>query len=194
MNQKKIGEFLKELRKEKGLTQEQLAEKFYVSNRTVSRWETGSNLLDISTLIELADFYDCDIREIINGERKSENMTTSSEEKKNLKAVAEYAEEDKATLLKRVRTTSIVGIIAVVLCFIVMVTDDSDHLPVVDFIMGATLGLAFSALLVSFLYTIDILSKVKQSGKLSKKMAAIIITICAIVALGCFIAAIFASV
>ncbi|MCC8196236.1 MAG: helix-turn-helix domain-containing protein [Ruminococcus sp.] len=109
MNQKKIGEFLKELRKEKGLTQEQLAEKFYVSNRTVSRWETGSNLPDISTLIELADFYNCDIREIINGERKSENM--NEEEKKNLKAVAEYAEEDKATLLKRVRTTSIVALL-----------------------------------------------------------------------------------
>ncbi|MCD7772299.1 MAG: helix-turn-helix domain-containing protein [Oscillospiraceae bacterium] len=192
MNQKKIGEFLKELRKEKELTQEQLAEKFYVSNRTVSRWETGSNLPDISTLIELADFYDCDIREIINGERKSENM--NEEEKKTLKAVAEYAEEDKATLLKRVRTTSIVGIIAVVLCFIVMVTDDSDHLPVVDFLMGASMGLAFSALLVSLLYTIGVLLKVKESKKLSKKMAAIIITICAIIVLGCFIAAIFASI
>lgn len=75
-----------------------------------------------------------------------------------------------------------------------MVTDDSDYLPVVDFLMGASMGLAFSALLVSFLYTIDILSKAKQSGKLSKKMAAIIITISAIVVLGCFIAAIFASV
>ena len=41
MNQKKTGEFLKHLRKEKGLTQEQLAERFYVSSRTVSRWETG---------------------------------------------------------------------------------------------------------------------------------------------------------
>lgn len=41
MNQKKIGEFLKQLRKEKNMTQEQLAEKFYVSERTVSRWETG---------------------------------------------------------------------------------------------------------------------------------------------------------
>ncbi len=41
MNQQKIGEFIKCLRKEKELTQEQLAEHFYVSSRTVSRWETG---------------------------------------------------------------------------------------------------------------------------------------------------------
>ena len=43
MDQQKIGRFLKALRKEKGLTQEQLAEQFSVSSRTVSRWETGSN-------------------------------------------------------------------------------------------------------------------------------------------------------
>ena len=41
MNQKNIGSFLKTLRKEKNLTQEQLAEQFNVSSRTVSRWETG---------------------------------------------------------------------------------------------------------------------------------------------------------
>lgn len=41
MNQQKIGVFLKHLRKDKGLTQEQLAEHFCVSSRTVSRWETG---------------------------------------------------------------------------------------------------------------------------------------------------------
>ena len=44
MDQKKIGQFLQILRKEKKLTQEQLAEKFNVSNRTVSRWETGGSL------------------------------------------------------------------------------------------------------------------------------------------------------
>ena len=91
MNQQKTGEFLKRLRKEKGLTQEQLAEKFYVSSRTVSRWETGSNMPDLSILIELADFYDVDIREIIDGERKGENM--DQETKDTLKKVAEYAAE-----------------------------------------------------------------------------------------------------
>ena len=65
MNQQKIGKLLRELRKEKGMTQEQLAEHFHVSSRTVSRWETGNNMPDLSLLIELADFYDVDIREII---------------------------------------------------------------------------------------------------------------------------------
>ena len=50
MDQIKIGIFLKELRKEKKLTQEQLAEKLNVSGRTVSRWETGSNMPDIGMM------------------------------------------------------------------------------------------------------------------------------------------------
>ena len=83
MDQKKIGSLLKELRKEKGLTQEQLAEHFLVSARSVSRWENGINMPELSLLVELADFYDVDIREIIDGERKSENM--NKEDKHRLK-------------------------------------------------------------------------------------------------------------
>ena len=74
MDQQKIGEFLKTLRKEKDLTQEELADKMNVSRRTVSRWETGNNLPDLSILVELADLYDVDLREIFDGERKSETM------------------------------------------------------------------------------------------------------------------------
>ena len=91
MNQQKIGKFLKCLRRESGLTQEQLAERFSVSSRTVSRWETGSNMPDVGMLVELADFYDVDIREIIDGERKSEIM--NKETKETILKVAEYASE-----------------------------------------------------------------------------------------------------
>ena len=73
VDQKKIGSFLKELRKEKGITQEEFAEKLNISGRTVSRWETGVNMPDISLLVEIAEFFDVSIPEIINGERKSEN-------------------------------------------------------------------------------------------------------------------------
>ena len=71
MDTKKIGAFLKQCRKENNLTQEQLAEKFGVSARTVSRWETGSNMPDLSILIELADYYDIEIKELLDGERSS---------------------------------------------------------------------------------------------------------------------------
>ena len=68
MDMKMIGSRLKRLRQEKGLTQEQLAEKLYVSVRTVSRWECGRNLPDTDTLVMLSDFYGTDIGELINGE------------------------------------------------------------------------------------------------------------------------------
>ena len=67
MDQIKIGSFLKELRKERNLSQEQLAEKFNISSRSVSRWENGNTMPDISMMIELADFYDIDIRELLRG-------------------------------------------------------------------------------------------------------------------------------
>ena len=95
MDQTKIGSFLKELRKEKNLSQEELAERFNVSSRSISRWENGNTMPDISIIIELADFYDVDIRELLNGERKSENM------KETLTMVSDYAEKQKKQALIR---------------------------------------------------------------------------------------------
>ena len=68
MDQQKIGAFLKELRKEKNITQEQLADEMRVSRRTVSRWETGSNMPDLDILIDLSEYYDVDLKDILNGQ------------------------------------------------------------------------------------------------------------------------------
>ena len=92
MDQKKTGQFLKTLRKEKQITQEALAEILHVSNRTVSRWETGSNMPDISLLVELAEFYQVSITEIIDGERKSEKM--NQETKDTAIKMAEYSKNE----------------------------------------------------------------------------------------------------
>ena len=92
MDQIKIGLFLKELRKEKNLTQETLAEKFNISNRTVSRWETGSNMPDISLLIEISEFYGVSMPEIIDGERKSEKM--NQELRDTTIKMAEYSKNE----------------------------------------------------------------------------------------------------
>lgn len=92
MDQKKIGLFLKELRNEKRLTQEALAEELNVSGRTISRWETGSNLPDISLLVALSEFYQVSIPEIIDGRRKGESM--NSEAKDTAVKMAEYSQNE----------------------------------------------------------------------------------------------------
>ena len=74
-----IGKNLRELRREKGMTQEQLAEHFNVARRTVSRWETGSNMPDLDILIEMSDFYDVDLRELLDGEKSGNGEEDSNE-------------------------------------------------------------------------------------------------------------------
>lgn len=100
MDQKKIGLFLKELRKEKNLTQEVLAEILNVSSRTVSRWETGNNMPDISLLIELSEFYHISISEIIDGERKHEQM--NQETRDTALKMAEYSKNEVKIEKKKV--------------------------------------------------------------------------------------------
>ena len=98
MDQKKIGQFIKELRKEKGITQEKLAETFNVSVRTISRWETGSNMPDISLLVNISDYFNVDVRELIDGERKSETM--NDETREIATKMTDYAVTEKIKVLK----------------------------------------------------------------------------------------------
>ena len=117
MDQKKTGDFLKELRKEQSLTQEQVAEKLGVSSRTISRWETGTYMPDISMLVDIAEMYDVDVREIIDGERKQENMNI--EVKETAIKMADYSVMEKKNLLKWIRLMSI-SIMIVSVCLIIL--------------------------------------------------------------------------
>ena len=88
MDTKKIGKFLKELRNENGMTQEQLGEKIDVSNKTISRWETGNYMPPVDCLNMLSDIYDISINEILAAKRVSED------------AFAEIAEQNITVTLK----------------------------------------------------------------------------------------------
>ncbi len=70
MDQVKIGEFLKELRKQKNLTQQEAADALYVSQKTISRWETGEGIPDVSIIAEVAKFYNVTVDDILNGEKQ----------------------------------------------------------------------------------------------------------------------------
>ena len=188
MDQKKTGSFLRELRKEKQLTQEQLAERFGVTSRSVSRWETGSNMPDLSILVELADFYDVDIRDIIDGERKGEDM--NKEEKERLQLVADYAETEKNTLLMRLRIISIVGLVSLIAGLVMMVISRDNNLPVYDYLMGTLMGVAIGALLVAVFYSTGVLENMRKRKRTLMK---VLLVISVIFLLGTFIAAIIAS-
>ncbi len=154
MDQQKIGQFLRECRKEKGITQEQLAEMLGVTNRSVSRWENGSNLPDLDILIEMADYYDVELRELLDGERKSEKMNRELEE--TVLKVAEYSNEDKIKLTKRMHLLFIGGFVAAVTYMILLFTDRSDN-----FLGGMCLGITFGMMIVGVLMTSKYAAKIR---------------------------------
>lgn len=144
MDQKRIDSFLRKLRTEKDLTQEQLAEKLNVSGRTVSRWENGNNMPDLSIIVELADFYDIDIRELLNGERKSEKM--NEDLKETLEAVAEYSAAEKKKLTKELTTYTAGSAVSFGLLVIITVLNLTSVHSAFQIMAGflAIMGLVFS--------------------------------------------------
>lgn len=90
LNQEKIGKFIAERRKNQGMTQKQLAEKMNVSDKAVSKWETGRSMPDNSILFDLCSILDINVNELLSGEKLSddnyhgkaeENMMTLMKEK-----------------------------------------------------------------------------------------------------------------
>lgn len=151
MDQQKIGAFLKELRKEKAVTQEQLAEMLNVSRRTVSRWETGNNMPDLDILIEMADYYEVDIRELLDGERRSEQM--NQEMKETVLKVADYSNEEKLKYTKRLHVWFKLALISFGVYFVSLFVEPETPSAVFDFAQGLMLGIAFAMIIIGVLMT-----------------------------------------
>ena len=156
VDQAKIGKFLQELRKERGLTQEQLAERFFVARRTVSRWETGANMPDLDILVKLSDFYDVELRELLDGERRDVEMDKETQE--TVLKVAEYSSAREQRSKKVVLAFFVLGIIALVIS---MVLDDMGVIgtPQGDFAKGMTYGVAAGVMVLGILYTTGALAR-----------------------------------
>ena len=75
MNQKKTGELIRSLRKERGLTQQQLACRMSISDKTVSKWERGAGSPDLSMFPLLSELFGVEIDVLLSGELNSNNQT-----------------------------------------------------------------------------------------------------------------------
>ena len=73
MNQVMIGKFIAKCRKEKELTQAQLAERLGITDRAVSKWETGKSMPDASVMLELCEILGITVNELLSGEKVDEN-------------------------------------------------------------------------------------------------------------------------
>lgn len=97
MDQIKIGKFILNCRKEKGLTQEQLAEKLSVSSKSISRWENGNTLPDYSLLKDLCNELNINVNELLSGEKIKENDYMNKSEE-NLVHLRKQIDERKKVL------------------------------------------------------------------------------------------------
>lgn len=117
MDVEKIGKFIASLRKEKNLTQEQLAEKMGVTDRAVSKWERGLSLPDASLMIPLCDELGIKVNELLLGDF----MKTQNDDKKTQDLIVELSkireEKDKELL----RAEIFIGLFATMIYFICVV-------------------------------------------------------------------------
>lgn len=149
MDQAKIGAFLKAQRRKKGITQAQLAGRFGVSDRTVSRWETGRTLPDFALLIELARFYDVTIEEILQGRQED---TMDEKEETLAMGIADYTAAEKARLTRRMHLLFLLGAAAMLLALVCQAAGLTAQ-PFGDAAASFGLGAAFGILLVGALFT-----------------------------------------
>ena len=155
----RIGKFLQELRKEHGFTQEQLAEKIGVARRTVSCWETGSNMPDMDILIELSDLYSVDLREILSGARKSEQM--NEELKETVLQVADYSNEEKSRLVRRMHWLFIAGLVGFIV-FLIITALGLDSTTPYEGIGSFGLGIVFGMIVIGVIFTSRYAVKIRE--------------------------------
>ena len=160
MDMLKMGAYLKKLRNEKGLTQEELAEKFNVARRSVSRWETGYNLPDIDILIEMSEFYNVELKDLLQGGLN--NM--DNKEKETAILVDDYNKTTNNKAYKAILVYLALGII----CLVINQTLSFIDLPEtfwIGFAKGATAGLSLVSLIFAILYITGKLNGIKDAKR-----------------------------
>ena len=142
MNQLMTGKFISQKRKEKNLTQEQLAEKLGVSNKTVSKWETGKCMPDYSVVKNLCEELEITVAELMDGEATDE------------KSVRTYDDEQIMDLLRRTQELEkqkniLSGVLLIVMGIALQALSHTiGGSNVKDFFSGLLLGLSIAEMLV----------------------------------------------
>ncbi|MBQ3905055.1 MAG: helix-turn-helix domain-containing protein [Eubacterium sp.] len=118
MDQFKTGMFISELRKEKSLTQAQLAEKLGITDRAVSKWETGRSLPDAAIMLELCEILGITVNELLSGERLNMEQFDKKFEENLLEMKKQKEESDRKLLRAEIALGSISSVFFLAIIFI----------------------------------------------------------------------------
>ena len=119
MDQNKIGKFIAQRRKQVGLTQAQLAEKLNITDRAVSKWETGKALPDTSIMLELCQILEITVNDLLSGEIVAMEQYNKKLEDNLLEMVRQKEQNDKRFLRMELLTGILCLIPLIVSIFIV---------------------------------------------------------------------------
>ena len=124
MDQIKIGKFIAQLRKERGLTQEALGQKLGVTNKTVSRWENGNYMPDIELLVPLGEALGVNANELLAGERLTDEQFRRQADENLVEAVREssFSAKERTAFFKKKWLRDNVWLIIVCALLCVLVT------------------------------------------------------------------------
>ncbi len=110
---------LYELRKQKGISQEELAEKLNVSRQTLSKWELGTSTPDMEKLIAISDYFEITLDELVLGKEKKEIHKTEAE--KERVTLAEILDEKVLTENTKEKTKKGLKIVGIVLAIVLVI-------------------------------------------------------------------------
>ncbi len=153
MDQVKIGKFIAECRKNAKLTQMQLAEKLSITDRAVSKWETGKSLPDSSIMLELCDVLGITVNDLLSGEVVTMDNYNRELENNLLEMVKQKEEADKRLL----RLEIVLGIIAVLPLIAAIVI--ANIVPMEEWKGGLLIGLSLLPLLIATPFALKIEQK-----------------------------------
>lgn len=125
MEQEKIGRFIAELRKEKGLTQKKLAEQLNITDKAVSKWECGYSLPDNSVMMNLCNVLGISVNELLSGERLSSADYNKKAEENIMTLMQENKEGRKRS--KRQLIVSNIAVILLAIYFIWFVSSSTEN-------------------------------------------------------------------
>lgn len=122
MDQIKTGSFIAQMRKEQGLTQTQLADKLFISNKTVSKWETGKGMPEVSLMLPLCEALGINVNELLTGEKiPTENYKEKAEE--NIMNIMREKEESIRKIIISVSTCAVTLLAGVTIVLVAGIFD-----------------------------------------------------------------------